>query len=280
MLKYEQEYLALCNKILQEGIWVENERTGKRCKTIINHDFVYNVGAGEVPILTTKQCFTVGAVAEILGYYRRYTNAQQFADIGTKTWFANANDNKEWLANPNRKGVNDLGKIYGATVSEKEIRDIYEDLSKGYDNRGEIIQMYRPEYFKEGCLRPCCFEHLYSVLDGKLSLTVTQRSCDVPLGLPFNSFSFAFLLKLMAKITGNEPDKVYHKLVNVHIYEDQIEPIKEQLLRVPLDIKPELNIADWVLDLNSVVDNDIHARNYFKLTGYEHLGKISFPFSA
>ena len=280
MIKYEQEYIALCNKILQEGVWVENERTGKRCKTIINHDFVYNVGAGEVPILTTKQCFTVGAVAEVLGYYRRYTNAQQFADIGTKTWFANANDTKAWLANPNRKGVNDLGKIYGAVVDPQEIQDIYNDLCKGYDNRSEIIQMYRPEYFQEGCLKSCAFEHIWSVLDGKLSLTVTQRSCDVPLGLPFNSFSFAFLLKLMAKITGNVPDKVYHKLVNVHIYEDQVVPLKEQLSRTPLDITPKLSISNWVETLDDVISGDVHAREYFTLDGYKHLGKVVFPFSA
>ena len=97
--------------------------------------------------------------------------------------------------------------------------------------------------------------------------------------VPFNSFSFAFLLKLMAKITGNEPDKVYHKLVNVHVYNDQVSQLEEQLSRTPLDIAPELEIADWVTCLEDVVGNNKHAREYFKLTGYEHQGKISFPFS-
>lgn len=83
----------------------------------------------------------------------------------------------------------------------------------------------------------------------------------------------------MAKITGNVPDKVYHKIINCHIYEDQIEPLKEQLSRTPLDITPKLKINGWVQQLEDVTKSDSHAKEYFTLTGYEHLGKIVFPFS-
>ena len=31
-------YLDLCQRIVEQGIWVENERTGKRCLTVINAD--------------------------------------------------------------------------------------------------------------------------------------------------------------------------------------------------------------------------------------------------
>lgn len=278
MIKYERDYNNLCHRVLNEGQPIFNERTGKKCITVINHDFVYDVGGGEVPLLTNKQCFTVSAVAEIVGYLRKYTDAQQFADIGSPTWFANANKNTAWLDNPNRKGENDIGKVYGA-VTEDSLTKIYNNLKKGIDDRGEIYQMWRPEMFSKGCLRPCAYEHIWSLVNGKLSLTVTQRSADLPLGVPFNSFSFAFLLKLMAKITGNQPDKVYHKLINVHVYEDQVEPLEEQLSRTPWDIFPVLEISDWVQSLDDVVGNDRHARDYFTLTGYEHQGKISFPFS-
>lgn len=277
-LTYETQYLNLCRRLLSEGAWIYNRRTGKKCLTLINHDFVYDVAAGDVPLLTTKQCFTVSAAAEILGYLRKYTNAQDFANIGSPTWFANANKNKAWLNNQNRKGLNDLGQVYGAVTGDT-LEKIYNNLKKGVDDRGEIYQMWVPEKFEEGCLRPCAYEHIWSLVNGKLSLTVTQRSGDVPLGVPFNSFSFVFLLKLMAKITGNVPDKVFHKIVNCHIYEDQIEPLKVQMERTPLDITPSLEIADWVETLDDVVEVDLHAREYFKLTGYEHLGKITFPFS-
>ena len=278
MLKYEQDYLNLCHRVLEEGEWVYNERTGKKCLTVINHDFVYDVSKGEVPLLTTKQCFTVSAIAEIIGYLRKYTNAQDFANIGSPTWFSNANKNTSWNNNPHRKGENDLGLVYGAVTGDT-LEKIYNNLSKGIDDRGEIYQMWKPETFEFGCLRPCAFEHIWSLVNGKLSLTVTQRSGDLPLGVPFNSLSFVFLLKLMAKITGNIHDKVYHKIINCHIYEDQIEPLKEQLSRTPLDIHPELKINGWVQHLEDVTKSNCHAREYFTLTGYEHLGKIVFPFS-
>ena len=279
MLKYEEEYIALCNKVLDEGFPIKNDRTGKVCHTIINHDFVYDVGKGELPLLTTKQVFVQSAIAEVIGYMRQYTNAQEFANIGSPSWFANANENKQWLSNPNRKGENDMGMVYGAVTGDS-LQYIYTDLKAGTDNRGEIYQMWRPEYFDKGCLRPCAYEWIWSLVDGKLSLTVTQRSGDLPLGVPWNSISFCFLLKLMAKITGNKPDKVYHKIVNVHVYEDQVEPLREQLSRTPLDIQPVLEIPEWVNDLDDVVSTDKHARYYFTLTGYEHQGKINFPFSA
>ena len=278
MSNYEEDYNNYCNKVVNEGVWVHNERTGKRCLTMINHDFVYDVGAGDVALLTNKQCFTVSAAAEVIGYYRKYTNAHDFARIGSPTWFGNSN-NESWLNNPHRKGDGDVGSIYGA-VTGVSLYEIYTKLKCGVDDRGLIYQMWRPDTFDKGCLRPCAYEHIWSLLDGNLSLTVTQRSGDMALGIPFNSFSFCFLLKLMAKITGHKPDKVYHKVINNHIYEDQIEPLELQLSRTPMDITPALEIADWVTCLDDVLKDDIHAREYFTLTGYEHQGKISFPFSA
>lgn len=279
MLRYEQDYNNLVKHIKQDGVWIKNERTGVSCLTIINQDFIYDVGKGEVPVLTNKQCFTVGAVAEVLGYWRQYTNAQQFEDIGTKTWWANSK-NPVWEGNPHYKGEGDLGKVYGATTGNT-LEKIYNNLKNGVDDRGEIYQMWQPDSLEKGCLRPCAYEHIWSLVGGRLSLTVVQRSCDVALGLPYNSLSFYFLLKLMAKITGNVPDKVYHKTINTHIYSDQMSALETQMERTPLEgTQPVLEIADWVTTLDDVIGVDLHAREYFKLTGYEHQGKIAFPFTA
>ena len=284
MSNYEEEYLKLCQKILDEGVWVDNERTGKRCKTIINHDFVYDVGNKEVPLLTTKQVFVTSAIAEIIGYIRGYTNAKDFTDIGSPSWTMNANKTEQWLANPNRKGLNDCGLIYGAVARDWHgvdlIDKVYKNLCKGVDDRREIVTFFDPSKFDKACLRPCAFQWQFSLLNGKLSLHVHQASCDVPLGLPWNSVSFYFLLELMARITGNKPDKVYHKIVNVHVYEDQIKPLLTQLSKEPLESESKLEIPLWVECMDDIMYKDIHAREYFTLTDYEHQGKISFPFSA
>lgn len=113
-----QQYLDLCRRVIKEGVWVENKRTGKRCLTVINADFEYDVSEGTLPVLNTKKLFWKPAIAEMLGYLRGYTSAAQFRAIGCNTWNANANENEEWLNNPYRKGADDMGRCYGALARD------------------------------------------------------------------------------------------------------------------------------------------------------------------
>ena len=108
-----KQYLELCQRIVDEGHWVENKRTGIRCLTVINADLEYDVGNNRFPLITTRKSFYKAAIAELLGYLRGYDNAAQFREIGCNTWNANANENSAWLNNPHRKGEDDMGRVYG-----------------------------------------------------------------------------------------------------------------------------------------------------------------------
>ncbi|MBF4244507.1 thymidylate synthase [Vibrio anguillarum] len=108
-----KQYLELCQRIVDEGVWIENERTAKRCLTVVNADLTYDVGQNQFPLVTTRKSFWKAAVAELLGYIRGYDNAADFRALGTKTWDANANLNAAWLNNPYRKGKDDMGRVYG-----------------------------------------------------------------------------------------------------------------------------------------------------------------------
>ncbi|RYV02291.1 thymidylate synthase [Shewanella sp. OPT22] len=281
-----RQYLDLCQRIIDDGVWVENERTGKRCLTVINADLTYDVANNEMPLVTTRKSFWKAAIAELLGYLRGYDNAAQFRAIGCNTWNANANDNEAWLNNTHRKGEDDMGFVYGAVArnfpkpdggSVDLIRQVVDDLSKGIDNRGEIITFFHPGSFHLGCLRPCMFQHQFSILDGTLYLNSYQRSQDVPLGGNFNAIQVFALLKIMAQITGLKAGKAYHKIVNAHIYEDQLELMRDvQLKREPLS-SPELHINPKIKsfeDLETWVTLDD-----FEVTGYEHHEAINYPFS-
>src|SRR5690606_4354556 len=98
-----KQYLDLCQRIISEGEWVTNERTGKRCLTLINADLTYDVANNQFPLITTRKSYWKAAIAELLGYLRGYDSAAQFRAIGCNTWNANANDNQAWLSNPHRK---------------------------------------------------------------------------------------------------------------------------------------------------------------------------------
>ena len=65
-----KQYLDLCQRIVDEGVWVENERTGKRCLTVVNADLTYDVAGNAFPLVTTRKRFWKAAVAVLLGYIR------------------------------------------------------------------------------------------------------------------------------------------------------------------------------------------------------------------
>ena len=50
-----KQYLDLGNRIINEGEWVNNQRTGVNCLTVINADFTYDVEHNQFPMLTTKK---------------------------------------------------------------------------------------------------------------------------------------------------------------------------------------------------------------------------------
>ena len=281
-----KQYLELCQRIIDEGHWIENRRTGKRCLTVINADLVYNVADNEFPLVTTRKSYWKSAIAELIGYLRGYSNAADFRKLGTRTWDANANENTAWLNNPYRKGEDDMGRVYGVqgrswqkpdggTVDQ--LRKIADDLSNGIDDRGEILTFYNPGEFHMGCLRPCMHTHTFSLLGDTLYLTSYQRSCDVPLGQNFNQLQVFTLLKLMAQITGNRPGQAYHKIVNAHIYEDQLELMRDvQLKREPYP-SPRLHINP---DIRSLEDIETWVTlDDFEVTGYQHHEPIAYPFS-
>jgi len=281
-----KQYLDLCQRIIDQGTWIENERTGKRCLTVINADLEYDVGNNQFPMITTRKSFYKSAIAEFLGYIRGYDNAADFRALGTKTWDANANLNDVWLNSKYRKGEDDMGRVYGVQArswakpdgtSLDQLKKIVENLKNGIDDRAEIVTFYNPGEFEMGCLRPCMHTHTFSLLGDTLHLTSYQRSCDVPLGLNFNQVQVFAFLALMAQITGKKAGKAYHKIVNAHIYEDQLTLMKDvQLKREPfpspqLKINPKIQSLE---DLETWVTMDD-----FEVVGYQCHEPIKYPFS-
>ncbi|WP_421868665.1 thymidylate synthase [Motiliproteus sp.] len=281
-----KQYLDLCQRLIEQGEWVENKRTGKRCLTLINADLEYDVAGNQFPLITTRKSYWKAAIAELLGYIRGLDNAADFKALGTPTWLANANENEAWLNNPHRRGVNDMGRVYGVQGrgwrkpdggSVDQLRKIVDNLSAGIDDRGEILSFYNPGEFHMGCLRPCMHTHTFSLLGDKLYLTSYQRSCDVPLGLNFNQVQVFTLLALVAQITGHKPGRAYHKIVNAHIYEDQLELMRDvQLKREPFD-SPQLRINP---DIKTLEDLETWVTlDDFEVEGYQHHDAIAYPFS-
>jgi thymidylate synthase len=182
----EKQYLDAMRRIHTEGVDLKNARTGQVCRTVVNVDLTYDATMNKAPLLTTRRIQNPGlSIAELLGYIKGVTSAAQMRELGTKTWDDNANKNASWLANPNRRGEDDLGLIYGAVARDwpcwpagsiNLFHKVYNNLKQGIDDRGEIITFWNPGMFHLGCLRPCMYEHQFSLLGDDLYLNSTQRS--------------------------------------------------------------------------------------------------------
>lgn len=95
----------------------------------------------------------------------------------------------------------------------------------------------------------------------RLCLHLTQRSCDVGLGVCYNIASYSLLLSIFARLSGIEPGIFGHSLVDAHIYcakpdgsqaeYDHIPGLTEQLTREPRPL-PRLHISDDIRSLEDV----------------------------
>ena len=143
-----KQYLNLVQEIFDNGSWQAN-RTGVRTLCIPGAMMKFDLQDG-FPAVTTKKLAFKSAIGEMVGFLRAYRNADDFSALGCKVWNQNANENKQWLANPYRIQASDLGSVYGVqwrqwpayklinlneTQSETQIADA---LSRGYKNIGVV----------------------------------------------------------------------------------------------------------------------------------------------
>lgn len=274
MSKYDDIYLEGLSNILEYGNMIDNDRTGEKCLTVPRLSFTYDNSF--VPLPTVKQGYAYPAWAEMLGYLRQYEWADDFDRIGAKTWYANSNSPK-WQSNEFCEGTNHMGKVYGAVLEKDYVRNIFDNISNHKDNRGLILDFWKEEDFDKGCLRPCLYNHQFTILDDTLYLDSNQRSCDYTLGKPFNAFSLWMLLKYVSDKSGLKMGSVRHNVVNAHIYESHIENAEKMLSvdREPISNEPVIKINEK-LTLEDIFNDKLIAKDFFTVENYKHHGKLHF----
>ena len=285
----EYQYLSLIQEIMDNGI-TRNDRTGTGTIAKFGTQMRFSLRDNVFPLLTTKRVFWRGLAEELLWFIAGATNGNTLTEKGVRIW--DANGSREFLdkSGLNHREVGDLGPIYGfqwrhfgakytnmhADYSGQGVDQLAQVIDKIKNNptdRRIIMSAWNPAALPEMALPPCHMFCQFFVANGELSCLMYQRSCDMGLGVPFNIASYSLLTRLIAQVCGLKAGEFVHTLGDYHIYNNHIEPLKEQLKREPKPF-PKLFIDP------SITDIDKFEFSHFTLEGYKPHPTIKMEMSA
>lgn len=297
MSKWDLDYLKAAKKILEEGTTVNN-RTGIDTIKLPMYYFEFDLEK-EFPILTTKQLYFKNAISEIQWIYQEQSNDVNWLnERKNHIWDEwKIDDDGYWTATqllPDENGVlqkkevkkffgkeyaGTIGTAYGFIVKHYHLMDqLLDSIKNDPTDRRRVLSLWQNCFLDTAVLPSCVYCTEWDITDGKLNLLVHQRSCDLPLGLPFNVTQYATLLSMVAHVTGLKPGKIGWSVKDLHIYVNQVDGIKEQLHR--LDEQGHYEAPELWLnpDITDFYDFDTsREQKDIKIKGYRHMGPIKFP---
>ena len=299
----EQQYLDLMRRI-REGGDERADRTLVGTRSVFGATLRFDLADGRMPLLTTKRVYWKTATREFLWFLTGDTNIRALCAQGVEIWtdwpldrYRKATGSAISRDEFSRRIVEDaafagewgdLGPVYGkqwvdwATyepVGEglfkagrgiNQVAQVVESLRSNPGSRRHIVEGWNVAELDQMALPPCHKTYQFHVADGKLNGLLYQRSCDVALGLPFNLWSAALFVRMLAQQCDLEPGKLVWMGGDVHLYLNHAALVEEQLSRSPSG-EPRLEI---VRRPSSMFDYRIED---FEVTGYHPAAPISAP---
>lgn len=266
-----KHYNDILRRIMDEGVDREGRNGATRALFAIQMRFPMSDG---FPAVTTKKLAFKAVKSELL-WFLATKGKERASDEELKA--LNGSDRTIWTDNaeadywkPKAQFAGDLGRVYGIQwrnwkrpdgTTVDQIAQLIENLQKKPHDRRHIVTAWNPGELHDMALPPCHMFFQCFVANGKLSLHMVQRSCDMFLGVPFNIASYSLLLHMLARATGLEPHEAILTLQDAHIYHEHFDAVKEQLSRSPMQL-PTLWLNPEKKDIDSFVMDDIKLENY------------------
>jgi thymidylate synthase len=284
-------YLDMVEYVLEHGV-AKTDRTGTGTISVFSYQMRFDLSDGSIPLLTTKKMFTRGVIHELLWYLQGNTNIKYLNDNNVTIWDEWADENgdlgpvygQQWRAWPTENGTID------------QIQKVIDTLRTNPDDRRLLVVSWNVGLLDQMKLPPCHYafqfyarplsqserielcgmintegqssEQIEARLEGlraprhQLSCMLNQRSCDVGLGVPFNIVQYSILTRMIAHVVGMAPGEFIWNGGDVHIYNNHIDALVEQVNREPFQ-SPKLIFNREINNINNFMYDD------FYISGYE-----------
>lgn len=273
-----QNYIDLLKDVYENG-QDTTDRTGIGTRRVLGRMLRWDLSLG-FPIITSRKVSLRIAFEETMFFLRGLSDTKLLEEKKINIW--KGNTSRDFL---DKRGLphlpeGDMGRGYGVqwrdwqspelsprlgiNVVKKtdQIKELIDGLKKDPTSRRHIVTGWNPGELHKMALPPCHMLHMYSadtsfetdVYGGKLHNSFVMRSNDVPYGLPYNIMSYALMNHIFAKHLGMAPGELVYMGWDVHIYQNQMEMVREQLTRTPkalptLDINKNLRTFEDIMDL-------------------------------
>jgi thymidylate synthase len=223
--RFERDYVQLLTDALIEGV-ERKDRTGVGTRALFGKMLEVDLREG-FPILTIRKQSIKPAAGELAAFLEGSTDLRRFKELGCHWWEANVSA-KHWQNNPNCKGPNDLGKVYGALWRDfngvDQLQEAVWKIKNNPTDRRIVVTGWDPSLMDKQCLPPChLFFQFFVHNEDELSLAFYMRSVDLYLGLPADIILYSLLLSIVANQTDRKPRYVKAFLGDTHLYSNHVE---------------------------------------------------------
>lgn len=274
-------------EILEHGVIKSSKRTGVKTRAIFGLQKRYDL-KGSFPVVTRRKVWPDSIFKELLWFISGSTNNNDLLAMGCKIWspWVDPEFEKKHGYVPGALGpiygfqLRHFGGEYGDGSSSIQYKSgfggfdqlayMMERIEQDPSDRRIMFSLWNPKQLDKMKLPPCHYTfQIFIDDDGLMSGMLTQRSCDFPIGVPANIQFYSALTMMIAQQTGFTAHEFIHSTADSHIYEDQIEVVKEYL-SLPVIESPTLT-------LNKAKDIYSYSMEDFKLEGFRSGPKLEIP---